>query len=258
MKSLAEKLNDILRVVENANATWAQQPPRHTTSQGQPPQKEWDLSSLREIIGDYERTLTDCEKLLEENHEFRKNRNFAYNIKWNIVIQPKVEQLCKRLKFHNSKISFLLKPLELTLLSDIHSDLASRIDAVHRSIQHLQGLLIPDVEQALSQKEGTIIVRLDVSPDIESRFQTAAERSYPDIRKAGNFPLQAGADAFVAHFEESTKKFTARGNFLDDRKPPQQQYLALLKSIWIMGRLLECDALRNDRRILSGTVMCYN
>jgi hypothetical protein len=96
-----------------------------------PLQKDWDLSSLREIIGDYYRTLEECKTLLKENCEFRKNRNFAYNIEWNLVVQPKVDHLRKRLDSHNSKISILLKPLELNILSDIYRDLADRIDAVH-------------------------------------------------------------------------------------------------------------------------------
>lgn len=95
-----------------------------------PLQKDWDLSSLREIIGDYHRTLADCKTLLQENHEFRKNRNFAYNLEWNLVIQPRVDHLRKRLDSHSSKISILLKPLELNLLSDIHRDLVGHIDVV--------------------------------------------------------------------------------------------------------------------------------
>ena len=200
---------------------------------------------MREIIGDYHKTLTDCRKLLEENPEFRENRNFAYNIEWNFVLQPKVEQLRKRLEFHNTKILVLLRPLELTLLSDIHRDLANRIDAVHQTLLHLQGLLIPDVEQALSEQRSVVVVDLDIPSEIEGRFRTAAERSYPEIRITRNFPLQAGADSFVQHFEESTKSFTARGNFLAERTPPPRQYLALLKSVWIMRCLSNCEELRS-------------
>jgi len=187
----------------------------------------------------------DCQKLLEENHEFRRDRNFAYNIEWNIVIQPKVEHLRKRLESHNSKISILLRPLELNLLSEIHRDLADRIDAVHQSVLHLQGLLIPDVQQAMHEQENPAVIDVIVPIDIENKFRISAEKSCPEYRLSGNFPLQAGADAFVEHFEESTKNFIAKGNFLDDRKPLPQQYLALLKSIWIMRCLKECDALRD-------------
>ena len=244
IKSLAENLNNIVRVVENARATWIQESVRIARSRGPPLQKDWDLSSLQEIIGDYRSTLEDCKRLLEQNYEFRNNRNFAYNIEWNLVIQPKVDRLRKRLESHNSKISILLKPLELNLLSDIHRDLADRIDAVHRSILHLHGLLIPDVEQAISEQGRAVPMPLIVPADIEKRFQSAAERSYPTVRTLGNFPLQAGADAFVTHMDESTKKFSA-GNFLNERTPPAKQYLSLLKCIWIMRRLQESYELRS-------------
>jgi len=244
IKSLAENLNNIVRVVENARATWIQESVRIARSRGPPLQKDWDLSSLQEIIGDYRSTLEDCQRLLEQNYEFRNNRNFAYNIEWNLVIQPKVDRLRKRLESHNSKISILLKPLELNLLSDIHRDLADRIDAVHRSILHLHGLLIPDVEQAISEQGRAVPMPLIVPADIEKRFQSAAERSYPTVRTLGNFPLQAGADAFVTHMDESTKKFSA-GNFLNERTPPPKQYLSLLKCIWIMRRLQESYELRS-------------
>jgi hypothetical protein len=52
----------------------------------------------------------------------------------------------------NSKISILLKPSELSRLSDIHHDPADSIDAVHRSILHMQGLLSTDVEQTRGEQ----------------------------------------------------------------------------------------------------------
>jgi hypothetical protein len=79
---------------------------------------------------------------------------------------------------------------------------------------------------------------------IENKFQAAARKSRPEILTPGDFPLQAGADAFVEHFEESTKNFIA-GNFLKDRTPTPKQYLSLLKCVWIMNRLEQSDALKN-------------
>jgi hypothetical protein len=112
------------------------------------------------------------------------------------------------------------------------------------SILHLQGLLIPDVEQAILEQGRVLPVPLVVPADVERRFQTAAEKSHPEIRIPGNFPLQAGADAFVTHWEESTKRFTA-GNFLNERTPQPKQYLSLLKCIWIMKGIQESNGLRN-------------
>ena len=245
IKSLAENLNNISEVIDYAKATWTQQSLQLSRSRGPPVQKDWDLTSLREIIGDYYKTLTDCEKLLQENHEFKKNRNFAYNIEWNLVLQPKVDQLRRRLDSHNTKILILLKPLELKLLSEIHYDLAARIDVVHQSVLHLQGLLIPDVEQAISEHQGRVTPASITLPEaIENKFQVAAGKSRPETLTPSNFPLQAGADAFVEHFKQSTRNFTP-GNFIKDRSPTPKQYLSLLKCVWIMNRLQQSDALKH-------------
>ncbi|PMD45938.1 hypothetical protein L207DRAFT_628596 [Hyaloscypha variabilis F] len=245
VKVLEENLRNILLVIENAKATWVQHSLPRMRSPGLPLQIDWELSSIGEIVGDYQKTLYDCQKLLDDNPELRKNRNFAYNIEWNYVLEPEVDQLRKRLQFHNTKILILLRPLELTLLSEIHRDLASRIDAVHHTLLQLKGLLIQDVGLALSEKEGVLVVDLDIPAEIKSRFQASAEKSYPDIRTIGNFPLQAGADSFVQYFTQSTKSFIPRGSLLDERTPPPQQYLALLKCVWIMRRLSNCEALRS-------------
>jgi hypothetical protein len=245
IKYLSENLKDISRVVENAKSQQSQQ---SAGLRSPSLQKDWDLSSLKEIIGDYEKTLSDCRKLLEENHEFRKKRNFAYNNYWNLVIQPKIDQLRKRLQLHNTKIVILLKPLEIRLLTDIHQDIVERIDAVHRSVLQLQGLLIPDIDQAISEQGRDIPVSLDIPADIAKKFQTSTEKSRPEIRTPGRFPLQAGADAFVLYLEESTKKFTSTGNFINNRTPLAQQYLNLLKCIWIIKQLRESDALRDAPR----------
>jgi hypothetical protein len=244
IKSLAENLSNIKRVIENARSTWSGESLRLARSRGPFQQREWDLSSLNEIIGDYQRTLVDCRKLLEENHEFRRSRNVACNIGWNVVIQPKVDGLRRKLESHNSKIAILLKPLELNLLSEIHRDLAGRIDAVHRSVLHLHGLLIPDIEQALHEQARGSLIALVVPLEIEGRFQASAERTYPQIRMPGEFPLQAGADAFMAHFRKSTRNFTA-GMFTNERTPHPMEYLSLLKCVWIIQRILQSTELRD-------------
>ena len=136
----------------------------------------------------------------------------------------------------------LLKPLEMHLLCEIHNDLAARIDAVHRSVLHLQGLLIPDVSQAMSDQGNTEFTLLTIPPEVDRRFQITAERAHPEIAQPKLFPLQAGADAFIIHFENSTKKFVP-GRFLNERTPTPKQYLNLLKCIWIIERLQQSESL---------------
>lgn len=238
IRSLGDNLNNIHRVVENATTAWAQ------SHRGTSRAKHWNLSSLEEIIGDYHSTLEDCKQLLHENREFRMPRNIAYNFEWTLIIQPKVDHLRKRLDAHNSKIAILLKPLELSLLSEIHHDLAARIDAVHQSVLHLHGLLIPDVAQAISDQDVEAGTMIPIPSDVEIRFHAAADATKLDHSRSPSFPLQAGADALVAHLDQSTKCFSP-GRFLNQRSPSAKQYLSLLKCVWIVERLEKSDALRS-------------
>lgn len=211
-------------------------------------QQEWDLASIKEIVGDYQNTLADCEKLLEENPGFGSNRGAFYNLEWNILLQPKVDYLQKRLSAHNQKIQLLLEPLELSLLSeiqrdvsDIHQDLADRITAVHHSVLHLQGCIISDAAEAMSEQLQPMQIPLEVPAFIEAKFLAAAVKVRPEVRRPKRFPLQLGADSFLAHFWKSTKCFQA-GRFLSDRTPPPEQYLNLLKCVWILLRIEDSEA----------------
>jgi hypothetical protein len=247
IKSLAENLEHIQNIVQNASLSWQQQALRSRQLRGTSSQKEWELSSVQEIVGDYKATLAGCQKLLDENSEFLASRGAIYNVEWNLVIRPKVDYLQKRLRAHNSKLLLLLKPLELSLLSDvyrglsnIHSDLVERIDAVHQSVLLLQGLLIPDIAQALSEQRQQMEIPLQVPDSIERKFLAATEKSRPEVRQPNRFPLQLGADSFLTHFENSTLSFEA-GRFLADRTPQPDQYLNLLKCIWVLGRIRKSD-----------------
>ncbi|OCL12417.1 hypothetical protein AOQ84DRAFT_386154 [Glonium stellatum] len=227
IKDLAQNLKDITSVVSNASRQRQQSPNEDGL---------WELSSLVEIIGDYERTLTDCQGLLHENRQFSQNTNPAYNIQWNVLVQPRIDRLRSRLQFHNSKIGILIKPLELKLLTSIHDDLASRIDAVHQSVLTLHALVVPNIDEAVRQREQQETHTILVPEDISTQFLEAAGQSHPEIKSSHVFPLKAGADAFVFHFNKSTTTFTP-GRFVNERTPSSLQYLNLLKSVWIMGRI---------------------
>ena len=199
---------------------------------------------MQDIVGDYKATLQDCKKLIDENPEFRMKRGAGPNIQWNLVIQPKVDHLQKRLSAHSAKILVLLKPLELNLLSNVyhelsnvHQGLSNQIQDVHQDLRRLiKGLVIGDVAQAISEQEQDLEISIEIPEEIERKFLAVAEKSHPEVRRPDRFPLQAASDAFLAHFEQSTKNFEA-GRFLTDRTPSAEQYLNLLKCIWILQRI---------------------
>ena len=88
------------------------------------------------------------------------------------------------------------------LLTSIHDDLASRIDAVHQSVLSLHALVVPNIDEAVRQREEQETHTILVPEHISAQFVEAAEQGHPEIQLDGAFPLRAGADAFVFHFNK--------------------------------------------------------
>lgn len=99
------------------------------------------------------------------------------------------------------------------------------------------GLLIPDLEQELNQRahrQQTFL--LEVPNDIAERFRFAALADRPEYATDNLFGVGELSDAFVLNFDNSTRQF--RGDmFVSQRIPPLEQYLNLLKCVWIYQRI---------------------
>lgn len=108
VKGLAENLDILSRVVACADDSLQKQ-----RRQGAPARLRWDRRSLIEIIGDYEMTLRECDKLLKANSRYRVGSNPLRNLEWNVLVQPMADQLRQRITLHNSKILHVLKPFEV-------------------------------------------------------------------------------------------------------------------------------------------------
>ncbi|EON66548.1 hypothetical protein W97_05793 [Coniosporium apollinis CBS 100218] len=241
VRNLGSNLDAILEVVQNASQQTSRNERRRDAI-------NWDLSSIKEIIGDYERTLHDTRQVLHENKQFSHGRNALVNIEWNINVMPRVNRLRERISFHNSKISILLKPLEIKLLSairddlaDVHHDLTEQIGALRRE---LRGILVPNVDAAIAQQESQETSMLDVPPAITAKFRENASVGHPDFSTSGNIPLQDGADALLRLFKRSTLEFKP-GRYVRDKAPSPLQYLNLLKCVWLMQELRRSSEFTN-------------
>ncbi|KAM0232656.1 hypothetical protein ACHAP5_010663 [Fusarium lateritium] len=245
VKGLAENLDILSRVVACADDSLQKQ-----RRQGAPARLRWDRRSLIEIIGDYELTLRDCDKLLRSNSRYRVGSNPLRNLEWNVLVQPMADQLRQRITLHNSKILHVLKPFEVDLLlrvrQDIefmHRDLADRITAAHHDIRRLMGVLIPDLDEALDQRIQRSVVLLEVPVDLDDQFRFAALTGHPEYRIEDDFELSELSDAFILNFHKSTVNFES-GMLVEDRIPTVDQYLNLLKCVWIFKRIQASPALR--------------
>ncbi|KAF2457314.1 hypothetical protein BDY21DRAFT_286239 [Lineolata rhizophorae] len=225
IRGLATNLDSVGRVVNNAL--------NEMNNRNLPLCRPWDLSSLREIVGDYETTLRDSKALLEENKQYGTPRGHMANVEFNVLVQPKAQRLQERILLHNSKMLLLLQPLEMDLLTRVHKDLAQRIGDVHNDLRKLMGAVIPNYEQARDQMETQESCILEIPSDIANKFERAAEIGRIHSIAPASFPLDESTSAFVVHLQQSTVLFQA-GIFVDQRQPPPQQYLNLLKCVWLM------------------------
>ncbi|KAF5665145.1 hypothetical protein FHETE_6761 [Fusarium heterosporum] len=245
VRGLAENLDILNRVVVCAdNSLQSQRRP------GVSAKLRWDRTSLVEIIGDYEMTLRECDQLLRSNNRYRVGSNPLRNLEWNVLVQPRADQLRQKIMLHNSKILHFLKPFEVDLLlrvrQDIefmHRDLADRITAAHHDIRRLMGVLIPDLDEALDQRVQRSAVLLEVPVDLNDQFRFAALTGHPEYRIEDDFELSELSDAFILNFNKSTVNFES-GMLVEDRMPSNEQYVNLLKCVWIFRMIQTCPALR--------------
>lgn len=110
VRGLAENLTTLDQVVNGANASLQKQAGRGVLVR-------YDPASLKEIIGDYEKTLNECRALLADNKQYQAVNNPLANIGWNVLVQPVAERLRQRIFMHNSKIHLFLKPFEMLVLA---------------------------------------------------------------------------------------------------------------------------------------------
>jgi hypothetical protein len=118
-----------------------------------------------------------------------------------------------------------------------HQDLANRITAVHYDLHRLIGVLVPDLEQELKHQSERQVCPLDVPRDVANRFRVAALADRPEYADDSSFRLEDLSDAFVFNYQNSTKDFERSGLTIADRTPPLDQYLSLMKCIWLFERM---------------------
>ncbi|KAK3177784.1 hypothetical protein K4F52_009482 [Lecanicillium sp. MT-2017a] len=242
VKNLAESLNLLSRVVSEASVSLRREGGGSSVIR-------WDRVSLQQIVGDYDSTLRECRDLISSNKQYHGGNNPLKNIEWNVLVQPSVERLRQRIILHHSKIQHFLKPFEFQADSGsdllcrirqdvqrMHRDLACQINETRMDIHRLIGLLVPDLEKELDEQSKRQVHLLDIPQAIAERIRLAALANRSEYCKDEYFELQDLADAFILNFNKSTVKFKG-GLLVKERTPPIDQYLNLLKCVWVFKRI---------------------
>lgn len=183
---------------------------------------EAELRSLREVTGDFGRTLKDCNALLGNHHKFHRNKaGFVDNVVWHASTESEISNLRERIRLHITKMSFVTKPFELQLLVGIRNELIQ----LQQEVRDLALPSLPSIAMPL------------ISDAITQRFVAALELNRPDaFHTVSDFPLKEGFDALAFHFAKSTILFNP-GIGPSEKVPKETQYLNLLKAKWILEKL---------------------
>lgn len=227
IQTLAQSLQQLIEVTENAGRQ------RQDAQRG----PEAELRSLREVTGDFGRTLRDCNALLGNHHKFHRNKaDFVDNVVWHASTESEISNLKERVRLHITKMSFVIKPFEIQLLVGIRNELIQ----LQQEVRDLAGLVITLRKDTTRDSALPSLPSIEmplISDAITQRFVAALKLNKPDaFHTVSDFPLKEGFDALAFHFAKSTILFNP-GIGPSQKVPKETQYLNLLKAKWILEKL---------------------
>ena len=181
------------------------------------------------MIGDFKQTLRDCNSLLKDKSKFKRSpANFVDNVAWHTTTEREVNGLRSRLQFHMTKANYITKPFEIQLLSGIgrrQQQLSKEVAAIKAQIS--------DLPNTATQES-----YFHVPVELSDRFEKALAAKDLDLYQVrDSLPLKEGWDALVYHFARGTESFQPSPGL--GQEVPEEQYLNLIKSRWIIDILKE-------------------
>ncbi|KAH8593104.1 hypothetical protein B0O99DRAFT_743106 [Bisporella sp. PMI_857] len=205
------------------------------------------MTSLADIIGDYSKTLQDCEKFLKDKERFSWQGDFVSNIVWNFSIASEVQTLNDRVAFLNIKLGTVLGTLDLRMANQlhinifrIHKDLAVRIEGVQDSIIHAVQAAGDGILDYLQSQNGNPAVpassrpssnTFTIPPLLQGLFEQEVQGTDFDT-DPDRFPLLLGLDAIIYHIYTADTISADSGAMKCER-----QWLAIAKALWILPRV---------------------
>ena len=144
-----------------------------------------------------------------------------------------MNSLRERVRFHVTKVFFILKPFEIQLLLGIKKEL----EQLRRDVADLRGVVVESINQPRDPGRASLPHTFSIPQELVSRFTAASDVNKPAaFHQADHWPLKEGFDALVFHFSRSTVEFHPLPQ-LGQKTPEEPRYLNLLKSQWIAQKL---------------------
>ena len=190
-----------------------------------------DEAALKEIIDDCNSTLRECRVALVDSRPYAQRSGPLYQYLFNEQKRPKIEQLTARIKSHDARLSAFLKPFELEILQR----LCNNVGEIHAVI--VRGVTVEEVRRNMNRSR---VYRpqhsLPVPDAFEEAFQAQLDQRSSDSSDNVE-PIAFWAEPLAVHLSNSTQSFRWGGFSIKDRTVRPEQYINLLKCLWILKRL---------------------
>jgi len=193
----------------------------------------------RQMIGDFNETLEECQILLNKNKKLLSKQNTLLdNIVWNINQQDqKIDDLRRRIHLHSTKIKLVIDRLSINLLTDIDSKVDDLLDISERNISLSKDIQI-ELRRFYTSWLGVLAGHEPLNalgPDdnhlasaqIQEKFERMLSVNAPPSMTTTDIPLKEGFDVMLVHFEQSFEG--------TDQTP--EKYLILLKTRWMLSQI---------------------
>lgn len=225
MKNVLEHLEG--KLLNAANKYEAQKIERRGTALCDP--RDHGLETeRRNLIGDFQTTLRECEIILTEHSSYlRSPSSFRQNVLWEFRIQDRIDKLVNRVQFHISKITLVNEQLQDGLLRNM----AATLDRIDRNVADIHNVVVTGLLQPATP------AAMSIPNALAARFNDAlmaANRphSFPDPSQV---PIQEGFDTLVHHFLQST----VRSHGPPGSAQPLEQYINLCKAQWLVQVIMQ-------------------
>ena len=236
IQSLGHSLKQLETILANAGAQRSRRP-WHSDAEffGEA------LQVLPEVTGDFQKTLKDCERLLQDHARLERGRaSIADNLAWWTSTETDVNNLRERVNFHITKVSFIAKPFEIQLLLEIRRELR----LLRSDVAQLRGILTNGPSPSNDSSNASYLQSVHISDELAIRFTAALGTNKPStFTESKEWPVREGFNALVFHFAKSTVEFNSNRR-LGQNVPDPPQYLNLLKSVWTMRQLKDSPGFR--------------
>ena len=202
------------------------------------PNAELDLAPLNSLVGDYKSTLKKCQKFLENNAAFEKDRaGIIRRIRWSALLADDIMEMRNRIHFHNLRLTAILKPMELTLytrlredIGGLHNHMQAGFGDVADRLSRIEGILLGNVAEALDEANQPLPELPEVPTYLRATFAHAAQSQAVDVND------QIRVSSLIGHFAKGTSKFRSAAG-APPSAPEPSQYVSLWKAVWIARQL---------------------